>query len=402
MTKIQLDIRRSQIRQRLGEIAKVEKPSTEERAEVKALSDEAISVEVRYQAAAGAEPPAEFRPGVVAETVEQRELRELHETATLSGIVRAVVEDRATSGPESELQAHYGIDRNRLPLAMLRDRPEIRTSDQTAAPTDTGASQAEVVPYLFERSATRYLGVANPTVPVGERVYPVLSAAATIRTPAGGAEAAVSAATFTGTSLEAKRIQASVFYRLEDAASLAGMEAALRMHLGDALMSGLDKQVVAKFTSSSGGLTDPGNPSVEATFADYAAALYGDVDSRFAMSTAELSWLVRSDLYAHMGSIFSTDFRDNAASFVGTKGGGLRVSNHVIAATGGGDDETALIAKSGGMGQNAVAPVWEGIRLVRDEVTQLDEGEVKLGAIMLYNVAILRADGFARREFQVA
>ena len=43
-----------------------------------------------------------------------------------------------------------------------------------------------------------------------------------------------------------------------------------------------------------------------------------------------------------------------------------------------------------GMARAAVAPVWEGIRLIRDEITGAAKGEVALTAISLVSFGVLR------------
>ena len=49
-----------------------------------------------------------------------------------------------------------------------------------------------------------------------------------------------------------------------------------------------------------------------------------------------------------------------------------------------------------------VAPVWEGIGIIPDEVTQAKKGQVIVTAIMLHAVKILRTDGFYKTQIQTA
>ena len=51
---------------------------------------------------------------------------------------------------------------------------------------------------------------------------------------------------------------------------------------------------------------------------------------------------------------------------------------------------------------NAVAPVWEGLRLIRDEVTQAAAGQIQVTAVALYNFKVLRPEGFVRTKIKVA
>ena len=79
--------------------------------------------------------------------------------------------------------------------------------------------------------------------------------------------------------------------------------------------------------------------------------------------------------------------------------GGLRVNGNVpdYAA----NKQDALIVK-GMARRNAVAAVWQGVRLIPDEVTRAAQGEVKLTANMLYDFGILRTAGYTRHRFRTS
>ena len=369
------------------------------------LESEGKDVETRWRAEVQANPePPETR--IDAGSPEDRELRRLIAGARVSDVVQRVLESRSVSGATAELQEHRGLADNQLPIELLagRARPasEVRTNGQTSAPSDTQGNQQPITPALFPESQTAWLGCATPTVAVGESVFPVLTTSADVKTPGGGANAADSAAAFTASVLTPKRLQASVFFRLEDSAVFGGMEDALRMNLADALGSGLDKVVIDQFTAASGGLADPGNPgTVTNTLAGFVSELYGGVDGVHARSAMDLRWLVNSELYAKLGGLFDNNYRDNTVGFFTMRSGGLRTSPHMPATSG--NIATVITCKAGaGFNQNMVAPIWQGVTLIRDEVSQSKAGEVRLTAVMLHNVAILRSAGYQRLEFKLA
>ena len=179
----------------------------------------------------------------------------------LGNVFDAVLEHRELTGREKELQDHFKLAGNQIPLAML----EVRAI--TPAPANVGQSQAAIIPAIFPQSAAAFMGIDMPTVGVGESVYPVL----TSQQQAGDVDEAASVdettGAFTADVLSPRRIQASFFYSREDRARFAGMDAALRQNLSDALSSGLDKIVIAKTDS---GLidfgTDPTAPGTKAKF----------------------------------------------------------------------------------------------------------------------------------------
>ena len=43
-----------------------------------------------------------------------------------------------------------------------------------------------------------------------------------------------------------------------------------------------------------------------------------------------------------------------------------------------------------GMSETAVAPVWEGVTLIPDEITKAANGQIVITAVMLYAMTVLR------------
>ncbi len=407
-----LELRSSEIRSRLNEIAGLESEAlTDEiRSESDKLQGEYRGVETQLRAAILAEggdgkggdgsPQPRVGNDGNPEAPEDRELRSLIGKASLASIADAALEQRSTDGAEAELQQHLGLGPSQVPVELLRGDPlpeALETRAVTPAPADTGVSQAAIIPYLFPRSAGAYLGVSNPTVPVGERLFPVLTTPATVHAPAKDADAAETTGSFATTALKPARLQAEFFFNREDLATFAGMEAALRQNLGDALADALDGKIIGQFFAASGGLANPTNPTAEATFSTYRGQLFGGIDGRYANTAADLRWLVNSDTYKHLASKYRGNTADDSAlDSLMRVSGGVRVSTHIPAKAG--NVSGFLASKAGARGQNAVAPVWQGVSLIRDEFTKADRGQIRLIAVMLYSVAILRADGFQRLE----
>ena len=240
-----------------------------------------------------------------------------------------------------------------------------------------------------------------PTVAVGDAVYPVL----TNNTPADDHAEAASVTETTGSFsaevLTARRIQASFFYSREDRARFAGMDEALRMNLNDALSSGLDLYILTK--TDLGLLdfgTDPTAAGSEIGFAEYRSAIFAEVDGRYALSAADVCMLVGGDTYTHMaGEYRGNNADDSALDSVMRVSGGVRVSAHVADKTSG-NVQQAVIAR-GKNYRHAVAPIWEGIQLIPDEITQAKKGEIVITAVMLMNFKVLRTAGFKRHAFKI-
>ena len=133
-----------------------------------------------------------LRSRVVKGSPEARELRQLMDKSNVGEIFDAALGKRAVDGASAEIQKHYGLDVNQVPLAMLvKDWPgddDLEKRAVTPAPGNVGQEQNSIVPYVFPQSAAAFLGVVMPTVPVGEAVYPVLTKKLDVGTPAENAE----------------------------------------------------------------------------------------------------------------------------------------------------------------------------------------------------------------------
>ena len=407
-TTQKIALRLSEVRTRLNEVSGLEGDdfTPEVRAESEKLQGEYKDLETRHRAAIVSEgEPVETRK---ADTGEGREMRELISRAEISGIFDAALSGKLASGAEAELQKELKLDGNSVPLALLRrhddgEGVEHRTTGVTPVPAagSIGASQSEIIPAVFPEAAAAFLGIPQPTVPVGERVYTVLSTSAAPGVPAKGTEQAHSAAAFTAAVLSPSRIQASLFFAREDRARLAGLNEALRANLSEALGDELDQQVL---TGTNGLLTGTNlannTASAADTFATYRSRFaFGLVDGRYAMMAGDLRLLVGSATYAHMASVYRGNSSDlDALASLMTATGGVRVSANMAAVSG---DKQNVVIRRGGR-QDAVVAIWEGVGLITDEVTQAKAGEIIVTAVMLYAFKVLRADGLRKVESQHA
>ena len=247
MTILQkLQIKASEQRARLNEIAGLEGDALtdEVRAEEGTLQTEFRDTETKLRAAIASDPgPVETRH---ADSPEVRELRALISGADVGAIFEAVLEHRQTAGREAEIQEHYGVQSNQVPLALLRGRGPVehRATGVTAAPGDVGVPQSEIIPAVFPQGCAAFLGVDMPTVDSGEAAFPVLTTSADAGTPAENASQDETAGAFTADLLPPARIQAAFFYSREDRARFRGMGEALRLNLDDALSDKLDQQIL--------------------------------------------------------------------------------------------------------------------------------------------------------------
>ena len=387
-----LQVEMSEVREKLNGLA-----DDASKEEVDGLTGQYQSLESKFRAAIISEDAEDREAEQSGEHAENRELADVHTRANVGEMFIQVLDHTAVTGAIRELQEHYGLAMNQVPLSMIEHRAV------TPGPANVGQNQQAVIPYVFAQSVAAFLGIPQPRVAVGEAVFPVLTTAPSVGTPVENATQAETTGSFTGDVLSPSRLQASFFYSREDRARFAGMDAALRMALSDGLSDGLDKQVVAGANGLLGanGLTNPVNPVAEADFAAYQGLVFDKdiIDGRYAQTANQVRLVLGAQTYAHAASIYRTNNSDESAlSHLMRVTGGVQVSAHVPDPD---VSDQALIVRKG-MRMDMVAPIWEGVTIIPDEVTKAGEGQIILTAVMLTAVKVLRQDGFARKEVQLS
>ena len=397
--KQKLELRASELRAKLSELAGVDDLSDEQRGEIDTLRNEYADTERKIQAATVAEDQPEGREV----RSEDRELAELIGGADVGAIFHATLEHRQTEGQTAELQEHFGLGANQVPLSLLEHRAV------TPAPGDVGQTQAEIIPAVFPQSCAAFLGCDTPTVSVGEAVFPVLTTSAVTDTPAENALPAGtgidseghSTGAFSAEVLSPSRLQASFFYSREDRARFRSMGEALRSNLSDALADGLDREVLVGTTGLLTG-TVLGNHNVTdaTTYALYRSQFaYGRVDGTYASATGDLRVVMGAGTFAHAASQYrGNNDNTDALMALGAAGVGVKVSAHVPAVAT--SRQNAVVRL--GMRRDMVAPIWEGVTLIPDEVTKAASGQIVVTAVMLHAVKLLRAGGFYKQQTQHA
>ena len=151
---------------------------------------------------------------------------------------------------------------------------------------------------MFARSDSAFLGVDMPSVAVGEPSYPVFVSGASGEALNEGASGSdIVAASIVAETVSPQRIQCRYRWSAEGAAKFAGLEAALRSDLTNALGESMDKRVVADNLLSSDGLTNPGDPASKAAWQTALDKFVALVDGRYAFGTGELRAIVGAKTY---------------------------------------------------------------------------------------------------------
>ena len=397
--RTQLEYRQSVIKSRLSELSAEENPSVEVRSEMDALTTEFQGNETRFRAMLIADADA----GPIETRTEDHQLRDLERRSSVGEIFDSIRRNRQTTGATAELQKHLGMDRNYVPLALLRDDGlEVRAAATISG--DVQGNQQPVVNAVFPSPVSDFLQLDQPTVPVGEYLIPVIGTSATAHTPDAGADAAESTGAFTVSTITPGRVQASFRWRREDSAKFLELESALRENLNMAIASKLDSENLNDATDGllgSAGLTArSGDAAAIAAFADYYGLLYDSltVDGSYAGMASDIKILVGPASYAHAASVYRGNSSDRTAlAALMAESGGVMTSAHVPAVSG--KDQSVIVRKGGR--RDYSNPMWAGIEIVFDDVTAVGTGEIIVTGVLMTGRKLLRSDGFQRRTVQV-
>ena len=393
-----LQVRQSEIREKINVLLGNDKRSEEQDAELVKLTTEGQKIEPEIRAAIIAAPDPEEAETVETGDAESRELRQLTGRANAGAIILAVTEKRNSIGAELELQQHHKLSENQIPLDMLRI--EDRAAGVTTAPTNVGTNQAEILQPVFSSGAGAYLGITRPTVAAGDSVYPVLATRPDVGGPhSDSTDVPETDSTFDSDLLAPERVQASTMYRRVDAARFPNMDSALRMALNSGLTEKLDYEVLRGVEGLlTGSKLANHNKSGETTHAQYLSQFcFGRVDGRFAAEQGDLKVLMGAGTYGHAGSTYQTNPHMSALDALMAKIP-VRVSAHIPAVASTKQNNVIRL----GMRSDYVQPMWMGVTIIVDEVTGSGKGEIEVTAVLLTNTKILRSSGFYKQQAQVS
>ena len=401
-----LQIQAAELRSKINGMSETRenKPEYDELRAKLSKMDKDVAAAIQEEDDGNEKAMAEMKGMPFGQTAETRELRKLATKGSVDRILRASVRGWGISdGPEHELQSHFDLDSNVLPLVMLMD-DETRAAASFGTSPGTPGTSPGISGQVFGDSASAFANVRFEDVEPGVRIHPVITTGAltaganNVSTPAKSAEVTETDAVLAVKELTPKRAQHSFSYTLEDAMTYPGLEIGLRANLRAGLRDKVDEQILNRGTD---GLltfgTEPTSPAAASTAAQYLAAVASGVDGRFAMNEGEVKALVGSTIYGHMaGQDVGTASGTTVTDKLGNR---LRVSPHVPAYAS--DYQEAVVCK--GSAFQAVCAIWQGVPIeVADRGSRAAHGEVQLFAFLFHDFAILRTDGYTRHRFRTS
>lgn len=417
------------------------------RAKDQALTDTVRTAEREYREAeiAARDAPADKGAEKLRRRIECRQY------------LAAAVEGRGVDGAEREYNQELKLPDHVMPWEALEPRErevraEHRTDDPTTITDDVaGQPQMETLRRVFQTGNVGFLGVRTPMVAYGEPNFPIMAdvtasnaaqpGAAGAGAFAAGGEVEADALTFTRETVEPHRLSARYKMRMEDQARFPQLEDMLRSDLRMVMTELRDRQVLAGgfgYTGRSATGTDvtvnKGANDIEGIIAGMIVArptgaqaasgivpadtaakldcdkliefLIGIVDGRYANTMADGRWLFGVGTYKLLATLQcpDTDSDYTALDYMARRGVMHRTSaflpaeNNLGAATS--DNAERILGTS--RGGDAVAPVWQGVTMIRDPYTGASKAELAITAHALHGFKLLRTKAWRMHGAKLA
>lgn len=399
--------RQSEIRQNLSELVGKETPTEDETRSMDTLDKEYRANEIRFRASLVSEDEQRDEAKGELETRSTREWDTLVSGFEIRQAVFALDEGRALSGRTAEvveeMRAAGGYRGIPVPLAAML---ETRSGETIASGTPDPMQTMPIIDRLFAQTVAGRMGVATINIGQGEREYPVVSSSIAAGWADGElANVAGPTAFSTVDKSLAPDSNFGVQLRLSRKAmkqSGAGLEAAMRRDMLNAMQTGLDKAVFLG-TGANGqplglipgastyGITATAIDAAP-TYAAFRAAVVRFMTANAASMPADCRLLLRPEVWSDLdGAIFDsgsgiTEWDKLSRAMPST----FTTSNALAAATGDPLATTALLTTAAGGLPPAFMAIWGGVDLIRDVTTDAQSGGLRLTGIVTADVTVAR------------
>ena len=401
MTILQkLQLRQSEIREKLNTLLGLETRTEEQGAELEKLTGEGQKLEPELRAAIIAAPDQEKVTTITVDP-EMRERLELRGKARVTDFIVARLRGQPVTGASLEYSQAEGCE-GAIPPSLLRE-PETRADAATLAPATHPTMPNQIQGYAYPPPIHEYLGVQVVPQGDGDAAYPVVTTALTGGMVAAGVAGDSAAAALTITKHVAdRRLQTRLTLRREDLAAYSQTEAAWKMNLVQEQAATLDVQVLSGDDSSPNldGLQHQVIVTAESTSTTFDLAVgkvAGLVDGLYAPDLKAIRLVVNPAVAAWM----MKSFRSTAAvggenetlwSYLSRELGGLRSSKRMPASAS--NVAWCLAHRMGVQGQLGVVTSWGGTT-IEDIYSDSKSGLIHCTAVqVVQGVGLLRADAW--------
>ena len=398
--------------------------------------DETATAETRQaaiDALAAADQDLKDAIEALPENIEQRERQPLADRVSLSRYMLGVLEQRGVDGAEAELRSELKLSDQAIPWEALAAPAEERADavspqNKAGQPLPYGTinvTTAGILSRVFTRTDTGFLGVSMPGVAAGQRRFPVMVDGTAASMQGRGDEPDAGAAKFDVVDATPHRLTGRYVLDIEGLAEMGqALEGQLRADLRTEMGYQMDRQILlgdGTGANVTGLLTaldlvlPPGaafgsgatanDVSAQISWAAWKKIATNGLDGKYAVMESDIRLLIGQDSYVLGREQYRSDDVESpdALATLGMLGTAVRQSFQIPASA------VATIepksANSTKKVQNAifnsepgaaVAPIWQGLTMIRDPYTEAGKGQVIMTAHMMFDFIMRRKDGWKR------
>ena len=405
LTSKKLELRRSEIRQSLAELANIENPSEDEVRKMGDLDTEYRAKETQYRAALLSEDDQRREAGAELETRSDKEWAEMAGRFEVRQVALALDEGRKLDGATAEIVEELrnagGFQGIPVPLEAL----ETRAGETLAGGVPDPVRTMPTIDRIFANSSATQMGCRMINVGVGEIEYPVATGGAqpgwagseTGDVPGPQAYTTVDKAMTPDNTLG---VQMKITRKALKQAG-AGLEQAVRRDMSAAIQQETDRAIFLGSGSSGEPLgIFPGASTygITETAIDAAADFDMEVDAltRFMVASAATPGAINMMLRPEVWSVLmkAKDGDGNYMELVERirrDAGRVVVSNNGLAAPSGTPAASNALLTTPTKG---VAPIfcgmWGAVDVIRDPYSDAKSGQLRLTALTTMDVTVAR------------
>lgn len=406
LTSKRIELRRSEIRQALAELAANDNPSEEETRKMAELDTEYRNAETRYRAALIAEDEERREAGADLETRSDREWSDLVDGFEVRQIAMALDHGHQIDGRTAEVVSELRNSGAYQGLPVPWEALEVRAGETVSTGTPDPIQTRPIIDRLFPNSVASQMGAQMISIDHGEIEWPVVTQGASVgwQTSETGSVGAAQAFETTDKALAPDQtlgVQMKIT-RKTLKQSGAALEQAVRRDINSAMGVEMDG-VVFLGSGSSGeplgvvagastyGITET-SIGASADWAAFRAAVTRFITANAAGGPAAVRGLVRPELWDFMdGAIWDAGSGITEWDRLAAKLGSLTMSHNALAAPSGSPSAcSALLTTSAG----GVAPIfvgkWGAVDMIRDPYTDAASGGLRLTALATLDVTVAR------------
>lgn len=408
MPRQRIELRMSEARTAMRALLDLDEPTAEQRSELDGLVARMAGYETQLRAAIIADPHPD---PVETPTPERRELSRLMAGVQVDDYLSEVLTGRLVQGAPAELRAELlpdaPDDTTYVPIDLLL--PMEQRADAVTALSGIAVAQQPIAARVFNTGAADYIGVEMRTVPPGTTSFPRITGGTTADMRDDGVELDGTAATIATATVDPARLTASYTVSMQSTHQLVGLQGALRADLRMVMMDKIDdlvlngQAVVANTSPAVTGLlsalTDPTDPTAQATAITYLTAYSDAVDGKYADSDEGVRMLVNPACYRHaFGLQFATSGELLRERLMRNR---FRASANMPAVKDKFAQSIVYASSAPSQARGLIAAVWRGMQLIEDPYTKAKSGERIITAVEFVNFVAADLAAYKQVAFQV-